>query len=65
MPGTLQRGVKIGRCFPPQGGQFWALFNSLQLKDKWRVALTWYIEFPTAGSVRALHHTPADAALGF
>jgi len=41
--------------------------NGLQLKDKWRVMLTWYVEIPTSDSVRALHntHTPADAALGF
>ncbi len=41
--------------------------NGLQLKDKWRVMLTWYVEIPTGKSVRALHnaHTPADAALGF
>ncbi|MDQ6964315.1 MAG: transporter [Mariprofundales bacterium] len=43
----------------------WQRMNGLQLKDKWRVAVTWYIEFPTSGSVRALDHTPADAALGF
>ncbi|RMH62315.1 MAG: hypothetical protein D6678_01385 [Zetaproteobacteria bacterium] len=41
--------------------------NGLQLKDKWRVMLTWYIEIPTQKSIRALNdvHTPADAALGF
>ena len=43
----------------------WQRMNGLQLKEKWRVTLTWYIEFPTAGSVRALQQTPADAALGF
>ena len=41
--------------------------NGLQLKDQWRVMLTWYIEIPTSKSIRALptSHTPADAALGF
>ncbi|MDX8412832.1 MAG: transporter [Mariprofundales bacterium] len=43
----------------------WQHMNGLQLKDKWRVAVTWYIEFPTSKSVRALDHTPADTALGF
>jgi len=41
--------------------------NGLQLKDKWRVMLTWYVEIPTSKSIRSLSHshTPADAALGF
>ncbi len=39
--------------------------NGLQLKDSWRLMLTWYIEIPTSNSVRSLSHTPADAALGF
>jgi len=41
--------------------------NGLQLKDKWRLMLTWYVEIPTSKSVRAYgrSHTPADAALGF
>jgi len=39
--------------------------TGLQLKDKWRVMLTWYVEIPTSGSVRSLSHEPADAALGF
>ncbi len=41
--------------------------NGLQLKDKWRVMLTWYVEIPTSKSIRSLRsgHTPADAALGF
>ncbi len=43
----------------------WQRMNGLQLKDKWRVTVTWYVEFPTASSVRALDHTPTDAALGF
>jgi len=52
--------VDVGLQLP-----LWQRENGLQLKDKWRISLTWYIEFPTAGSVRALDHTPADAALGF
>lgn len=39
--------------------------TGLQLKDKWRIMLTWYMEMPTSGSVRSLSHEPADAALGF
>ncbi len=39
--------------------------NGLQLKDKWRLMLTWYVEIPTSKSVRSLSHSPADAALGF
>ncbi len=41
--------------------------NGLQLKDKWRVMLTWYVEIPTGKSIRSLRntHTPADAVLGF
>ncbi|RMG91651.1 MAG: transporter [Zetaproteobacteria bacterium] len=39
--------------------------NGLQLKDSWRVMLTWYVEIPTSQSVRSLSHTPADAELGF
>jgi len=41
--------------------------NGLQLKDKWRAMLTWYVEIPTSRSIRALRDdgTPADAALGF
>ncbi|MDX8408681.1 MAG: hypothetical protein R8J84_01370 [Mariprofundales bacterium] len=52
--------VDIGLQLP-----LWQRMNGLQLKDKWRVAVTWYIEIPTAASVRALTHSPADAALGF
>jgi len=41
--------------------------NGLQLKDKWRLMLTWYVEIPTSKSIRSRSssHTPADAALGF
>jgi len=42
-------------------------FNGIQLKDKFGIMLTWYIEFPTSKSIRSLSHshTAADAALGF
>ncbi len=41
--------------------------NGLQLKDQWRLMLTWYVELPTRRSIRSLSHShaPADAALGF
>ena len=41
--------------------------NGLQLQDRWRVMLTWYMEIPTAKSVRALPASDReeDAKLGF
>ena len=41
--------------------------NGVQLKDQFGVMLTWYMEIPTANSIRSLSHphSPADAALGF
>jgi len=41
--------------------------NGVQLKDQIGVMLTWYMEIPTAKSIRSLSHphSPADAALGF
>jgi len=40
--------------------------NGPQLKDDWRVMLTWYVEVPTALSIRSPHHTPTGPSrLGF
>ena len=39
--------------------------NGLQLKDKWRVMLTWYIEVPTEQSIRATGRSTAPSDLGF
>ncbi len=40
--------------------------NGLQLKDKWRVMLTWYMEIPTSKSIRSLSHQPVGTSnLGF
>ena len=39
--------------------------NGLQLKDKWRVMLTWYVEIPTSKSIRATGRSSAPSDLGF
>jgi len=39
--------------------------NGLQLKDKWRLMLTWYVEMPTSKSVRSLSHPTEPSNLGF
>ena len=39
--------------------------NGIQLKDSYRIMFTWYMEFPTARSVRHLTADAADPALGF
>ncbi len=41
--------------------------NGVQLKDQYGVMFTWYMEFPTAKSIRSLSHpvSPVDAELGF
>ena len=41
--------------------------NGVQLKDRFAVMFTWYVEIPTGRSIRGLTHPagPADAELGF
>ncbi|MDQ6973114.1 MAG: hypothetical protein Q9M30_10735 [Mariprofundaceae bacterium] len=39
--------------------------NGLQLKDRWRLMLTWYVEIPTSKSIRSLSYPGGDSHLGF
>jgi len=39
--------------------------DGLQMKDKWRVMLTWYVEMPTSKSIRSSGHQAGPSELGF
>ena len=39
--------------------------NGIQLEEKYRAMLTWYIEVPTRGSIRHPDFKPQDSKLGF
>jgi len=39
--------------------------NGLQLKDKWRLMLTWYVEIPTSKSIRSGAYPTGPSDLGF
>jgi hypothetical protein len=39
--------------------------NGPQLKEKYRVMLTWYVEIPTKASVRYIKHKAGESSLGF
>jgi len=39
--------------------------NGPQLKEKYRVMLTWYVEIPTKASIRHIEHKAGESRLGF
>ncbi len=39
--------------------------NGIQLEEKYRVMLTWYIEIPTSGSIRYMKKKSGESSLGF
>ena len=39
--------------------------NGPQLKEKYRVMLTWYVEIPTKASIRHIEHKAGESSLGF
>jgi hypothetical protein len=39
--------------------------NGLQLEEKYRVMLTWYMEIPTKASIRHIRHKASESSLGF